>query len=666
MARTYHLKRETPSRRYRIDYEAELNPEQLAVATAGEGPFLVIAGAGSGKTRALTYRVARLIESGIPPEQILLLTFTNRAAREMLNRVDQLVGPEASRVWGGTFHSVGRRILREHAKRIGFPHSFGIIDREDAETLVKQCIADLVEPTSGSRFPRAGILIRTLSRAHNTAQTVDAVIRASHPHFVDHIPDIERVLLAYQSRKYDYGVMDFDDLLVHWLRLLEDHEDLRESLTRRFLHVLVDEYQDTNATQAAIVDAMASGHGNMTVVGDDCQSIYSFRGADFRNIIGFPERHSDAQMCRLETNYRSTPQILALANASIAHNRKQFEKHLQPVRADGPPPALVRCRNEQEQSAFVAQRLLELRDEEVSLDQIAVLYRAHWQSMQLQIELGKRHIPFRVHSGQRFFEQRHVKDILAFLRFAENPRDELAFQRAAVLADGVGIKTAQRLYGHMRAAGDDIDSLSGQAASKLVGRRGREAWGRVAALMAELAQPARRNDASASIDLVVNRLYEDFALRTFDNGTNRLRELDSLATLASQQGSGASFLETVALATELTGVDQASSGDEDDEHVILSSIHQAKGLEFHTVFLIWLAEDRFPSARATESAEEFEEERRLFYVATTRAQQELYLMSPTIAWERGVGSVILRTSQFVDEVARARPPVLERWDLVGD
>ena len=429
-----------------IDYEGDLNAEQRAVVVAGEGPILVIAGAGTGKTRALTYRVAHLIDQGVPPGRILLLTFTNRASSEMLSRVRGLVGGRARAVWGGTFHSVGRRVLGEFAERLGYPQSFGILDREDAQSLMKQCVADVVSAPTASRFPRPGVLVNLYSRASNTARPALEIFRERYPRFAGHEREVEQVLIRYQGKKFEYGVMDFDDLLTNWRRLLNEDDQAREQLTRRFLHVLVDEYQDTNALQAEIVEIMGSGHGNVTVVGDDCQSVYSFRGAEFRNILEFPERNPGALVTRLETNFRSSPQILALANASIANNQRQFDKVLRPIRPDALMPGHVRCANEDEQSSFVAQRVLQLRDEGVELERVAVLYRAHWQSMELQIELGRRNIPFRVHSGQRFFEQRHIKDALAFLRFAANPRDQLAFQRAASLAAGIGVKTAERLF----------------------------------------------------------------------------------------------------------------------------------------------------------------------------------------------------------------------------
>ncbi len=644
-----------------IDYDAELNEEQRAVVKAPGGPMLVIAGAGSGKTRALTFRVAHLIDQGVRPNRILVLTFTNRAAKEMTGRVRELVGAGARGVWSGTFHAIGRRILREFGDEIGFPKNFGIMDREDGASLMRQCIAEQVTNRAEIRFPKASLVIRLLSAACNTGRPIGDLLTERYPRFVEHIDAIERVVVAYQSKKFEFGVMDFDDLLTNWRRLLLEKEGVRSQLTRRFEHVLVDEYQDTNAIQAQIVDMMSSGYRNLMVVGDDCQSIYSFRGAEFRNILEFPERNEGSIVYRLETNYRSTPQILRLANASIHQNKRQFDKTLRPVKSDGLLAGYVRCTNEDEQSRFTAQRILQLRDEGVELDKIAVLYRAHWQSMELQVELGRRNIPFKVHSGQRFFEQRHVKDALAFLRFAENPRDELAFQRIASLAPGIGLKTASRVFQHLRGYDDIDEGLRAHSTAKAAGARAKHSWPKLRDVLTSLRTAKLKEDPASSLDRVLNGFYEEYAISEFDNGDNRVRELQSLATMASRYDSVDDFLQTVALAGEVTGVDQVSS-EEADEAVILSSIHQAKGLEFHTVFLIWLAEDRFPTTRAMQ--EDLEEERRLFYVAVTRAEQELYLTMPCSAWERGAGLVALRPSPFIRELEGCSPPVLERIELV--
>ncbi len=667
MARRYTLQNDRGASRYRIDYAAELNDEQLEAVTAGPGPMLVIAGAGSGKTRTLTYRVARLIESGTPADAILLLTFTNRAAREMMGRVEALLGKQARGVWGGTFHSIGRRLLRRYAERLGYPSDFTIIDREDGEGLMKQCIEQLDVDRTERRFPRPGVLVDLLSTSLNTERSVDEVLADRWPMFADDLDAITDALMRYQRLKGEYGVLDFDDLLVQWRRLLLDHEDVRFELTRRFEHVLVDEYQDTNRVQAELVDVMASGHGNLMVVGDDCQSIYSFRGADFRNILQFPDRHADCRRVMLTRNYRSTPEILGLANASIANNEEQFDKALTSERASGLLPALVYCRDDEQQAQFVAQRLLELRDEGVPLEQIAVLYRAHWQSIELQVELDRRRITYIVRSGMRFFEQRHVKDVLAFLRLALNPRDELSVHRVLGLARGIGPSTAAKLSAALRQYSSLGAALADPGLAKLVPSRARAGFARVAATLGEVAvlATAEGNTAAVAIDAITRGFYAEHARDAFDNSDNRLREIETLATWADQHGEVRTFLDSLALSSGASGVDVAATA-EPDEHVILSTVHQAKGLEFDAVFVLWLAEDRFPLARSSQTAEELEEERRLFYVATTRARRDLYLSAPLLTWDRREGRVVLRPSPFITELSEVSPAPWERWDLVAE
>ncbi len=662
MARNYVLDDSSRQVAWRIPYAERLNDEQLRVVEAPGGKLLVLAGAGSGKTRTLTYRVARLIESGVDPSRILLLTFTNRAAREMIHRVEELLQVDTRAFWGGTFHSMGRRVLREYAPRLGYPDNFQVIDNEDAESLMKTVIADLPSDDSERRFPRAETLLRVLSDALNLSQTTEFVLSTRYPQFWPHAERIDDAIRRFAARKVEYGVMDFDDLLFHWRRLLVDHEDVRTHYAERFQHVLVDEYQDTNTVQAEIVDMMASAHGNLMVVGDDFQSIYSFRGANFRNIIEFPERHPDCTTWLLQRNYRSSPQIVALANRSIQQNRLQFRKELVSQEMTGEMPAMARCADESMQSRFVAQRILELREEGIPLEKIAVLYRAHWQSMDLQLELTRRGIPFVIRSGQRFFEQKHIKDIVAWLRFVENPRDELAFMRVMTLAEGIGPGTSQKLFLFLRAHENPADALHSPDADRIVGKRGKAGWDTARAIMNTLWRQEVRDRAGQAVDVIRERFYDEYVRRNFDNFPHRLKELDTLATFAEQKGGVAAFLDELSLVGAASGKDVLSTADP-DEHVILSSVHQAKGLEFHAVFVLWLADDRFPTARALESDEDMEEERRLFYVAVTRAQRELYLTSPMMSFDRREGNIALRLSRFIDELT-AQNPVYERWNLI--
>jgi len=677
--RKYTLKQPVrPKKQYRVAYEQELNSEQLEVVMASEGPMLVIAGAGSGKTRALTYRVSRLIEDGVDPSDILLLTFTNKASREMLSRVEQLVTIDTRRIWGGTFHSVGNRLLRQHAEAIGYRPNFSILDAEDAKEMMEGTVSAVGIKTMEKRFPKGDVLLDIYSFLINTRTPLEIELENNYPHFAIYRDEIVNVFRKYKERKRDANAMDFDDLLVLWKLLLEEHEAIAGALKRKFRFILVDEYQDTNKLQADVVDLMASERRNVMVVGDDAQSIYSFRGASFENILTFPLRFRDATIYKLETNYRSTPQILKLANETIAHNRYQFQKELQAIRGDGPDPAVVGVDDVFEQASFVAQRILELRDEGESLADIAVLYRSHYQSLELQMELSRRLIPYEIRSGVRFFEQAHIKDVIAYLKIVTNPRDELSWKRMLKLYPKVGEKTAAEVWGRIGQSPDPLDLFL----------RGNEARLRNARdLLRILSGEGMQHNPSESIRLIVERGYSDYARAKFANSQARLDDLEQLSQYALRYDDVNTFLDEVALANPIAGEDTAVVGPE-DEKIVLSSVHQAKGLEWRIVFIIWLADGRFPSQRALrvpggivrvpegqlheafealvptgETATEIvipgeEEERRLFYVAVTRAKQELYLVFPVMARDRAGMDILMEPSRFVRELPG---DVYEKW-----
>jgi len=628
-----------PGRR-RIDYEAELNPEQHTVVMHPGGPMLVLAGAGTGKTRTLVYRVARLIEDGVPASSILLLTFTNKAARSMLDRVGQLLEGRAAKVMGGTFHSAGHKILRRYAERLGYSPRFSILDREDAVDLMGAALADLSPQLPKRRLPKPKMLVSLYSFVINTGRSLDQVILERAPQYVDQEEAIAPVFRRYLERKRNADLMDFDDLLINWLLLLTRHPDVRRELAHRFQHVLVDEYQDTNRLQADIIDAMLGGPRNLMVVGDDAQSIYAFRGADFSNILGFPDRYPDCAVFRLETNYRSTPPILELANASIAHNERQFPKHLRPVREGDDRPVDVAVPSPEMQAAFVADQVLELREAGIDLEDMAILYRNHHHSLELQVELTRRNIPFRVRSGLRFFEQRHVKDVLAHLRFIDNPRDEVAFARMVKLRRGFGDRLTARLW-HTVATGDPVRGLiSVDARTADLPRIARQSLAGLQRLVEELSGPRLSGLPGEAIRRVVEAFYRQWARENLENAGSRLDDLEQLALFADGYPGVNGFLAEITLLNELSGEDIA--GGPPDEELTLSTIHQAKGLEWRAVFLIWLSEGRFPTARA----EDIEEERRLFYVAVTRAKEFLYLVHPEIARDRyrvDVSSILHRS-----------------------
>src|SRR5215210_7077360 len=439
-------------------YRNELNEQQFRVVTAKPSPALVVAGAGTGKTRTITYRVAYLIEQGVSPQRILLATFTNRAAREMLRRVEMLTGSQnVHRVWGGTFHRIANLILRRHAVSIGYDSNYSILDAEDAKDFVNVCIDEAGIDTKAKRFPKAEVIQDIISYANNTDKPIDEVIIRRYPYFEMLSQQIRRVDLIFQERKRARNVMDYDDLLLNWKRLLIEKPEIADVYADQFQHILVDEYQDTNKLQAEIIDLLAFKHRNVMVVGDDAQSIFAWRGAEFTNIYEFPQRYPEARLYRLETNYRSTPEILALANVSIASNRKQFPKTLRAARpSKGLSPALVPCRDAEQQAAFIAARILELRDEGVPLEETSVLYRSHYHSLELQLELTRRGIPYRIRSGVRFFEQAHIRDVVAYLRVVTNPRDELAWKRILRLVPQVGTATANRIWEQLAFAPDPL------------------------------------------------------------------------------------------------------------------------------------------------------------------------------------------------------------------
>jgi DNA helicase-2/ATP-dependent DNA helicase PcrA len=643
-----------------IDYAAELNSQQYDAVTSAPGAALVIAGAGSGKTRTLTYRVAWLLEQGVPPRNILLLTFTNKAAREMLDRVATLLPQGSDGIWGGTFHSIGNRILRRHAERIGFRERFTIMDRDDQEDLIDSIVAREGLRTSDKNFPKGEVLADIFSYSVNTGAHIMQVLVAKYRYFIPLAAQIEALQVAYESRKKETNSMDFDDLLSKTLELFNTCEDVAEIYQTQFHHVLVDEYQDTNSIQSALVDCLARKHGSIMVVGDDAQSIYSWRGANFENILQFPKHPPGARVFKIETNYRSVPEVLKVANAAILANEKQFPKNLAAVRSPHPvKPALVPLATNNQQAAFVAQRILELHEEGIPLNEIAVLYRAHYHSMEVQLEFTRRGIPFAITSGLRFFEQAHVKDVSAFLKFAINPRDEVAFKRMVRLLPGIGAKSAESLWSQTSAALAEQKGFTSLEGLKVPAKTAKS-WLQLVHTLAELAPSDSVPAPSAMIDSVLFAVYDDYMKGKFSNYEARREDLNTLSSFARQFENTEEFLSQLALIGAVETPDALGSGDGDSEKVTLSTIHQAKGLEWKAVFLIWLTEGMFPSSRSSETPEGLEEERRLFYVGVTRCKDELYLTYPDMRLNAGYGDAMQRPSRFLSEIPE---PLLEAWEV---
>ena len=610
-----------PAGRRRIDYAKELNAEQLDVVLHGDGPCLVLAGAGSGKTRTVTYRVAYLLDQGVRPEEILLLTFTNKAAKEMLSRVEGLLGSSVGGLWGGTFHSVANRILRTYAAEVQRTPNFTILDQEDGKDLINVCLKELAVDTTARRFPSAANLQSVISYRRNAALSVKDALERRMPNFLELAPVIERVDALYDARKRQADAVDFDDLLLLLRDLLVQRPDIRERLSNQFRYVLVDEYQDTNVIQADIVRALSSSHGNLVVVGDDAQSIYSFRAAEIRNILSFPELHNGAKTFRLVTNYRSTPEILGLANAVISNNRKQFKKELLAMRAGGEKPGVVAASNDGQEAQFVAERMLRLRDEGVPLRGMAVLFRAAFHSQALEFELMKRDIPYDYRGGMKFFERAHIKDLVSHLRVAANHRDETAWLCVLGLLPGIGLTTAGKIFEKIRV----FDSL-GEAVESNLGLSGRmaAAWTQAATTFKKVRAAHGPADM---IRAVAGGTYREYLEAEYPDAKDRFEDLEQFALFAEGYDELTPFLTEISLTDEYgAGRDKA---EKDEERVVLSTIHQAKGLEWDAVFVIHLVDGKFPSGRATaEGGDGMEEERRLFYVAVTRARKHLFLCYP--------------------------------------
>ncbi len=665
MSREYVLQPFRTPGHLQIDYARELNEQQLAAVTAPPGPSLVLAGAGSGKTRTLTFRVAFLLEQGITPERILLLTFTNKAAKEMMRRVADLLGQELPSLWGGTFHSIGNRILRQHAKLVGYERDFSILDREDTRHLINACIGESGIDPGKTLFPKADLLGEIFSLCLNTGQSLDAVIEQQYRNCREVAREIEGVRKLYLERKRACNSMDFDDLLALWLKLLQEHAEIRELYQRRFQFILVDEYQDTNRLQSELIDLLAARHHNLMVVGDDAQSIYAWRGANYENILKFPQRHPAAKIYKIETNYRSTPEILQVANAAISANVNQFTKELAPARKGGGKPAVVVCSDAGQQAAFVAQRVLELREEGIDLKQMAVLYRSHFHALELQLELTHRNIPFTITSGIRFFEQAHIKDVVAYLKLVSNPRDEISFKRLVLLFSGIGPKAADKLWKIFSAAPEAAGTTARcavrlQACAASVPKKASLEWAQFVATIAQLEDQVVRDNPAKMLRLVLEAMYKDYLKRFYTNYESRLDDLEQIAVFAQQFPSMEDFLTQLALLTDIESEEERPAGT-DDEQLRLSTIHQAKGLEFDVVFLIMLCEGLFPSSRSLQHPESMEEERRLMYVAITRARNELYLSYPQVRAGFGdIGSTMQRRSRFLAEIPEE---LVEEWNL---
>ena len=578
----------------------------------------------------------------------------------MMGRVGQLTGVESQRLWGGTFHAVGARSLRRHAGMLGFGDNFSILDEGDQRDLLRLCTTDLQVPVERRRFPSPRVLSGMFSLHANTRTPLGELLETRYSHFYEWADTIIEIADRYAARKKAANAMDYDDLLLLWLKLLAENEQIGKRYREQFEHVLVDEYQDTNIVQAEIVEALAGEGGNLMVVGDDSQSIYAFRGANYDNILRFPERNPETEIFKLELNYRSTPQILELTNASIHHNTDQYTKTLQAQRPDGMLPGLVPCAYPEQEAAFVAERILQLRDEGVALDDIAVLYRAHSHRLTVETTLLRYDIPYEIRGGLRFFEQAHIKDIVAHLRLIENPNDEVAFRRVLLLQTGIGNVTAERVWREVGEHSVDelLERLSGPTVRSLLRAKARPRWDEFVDTLKSVHES--RDDPETAIHSVIESDYEDYAASKFDNYESRMEDLEQLAIFGAQYGSVHELLEELVLLGELYGQDVAGGRREDESTVVLSTIHQAKGLEWDVVFVIHLIEGMFPSPRSLDEPGGEDEERRIFYVASTRARDELYVTYPIMRPSAYSATLVQQPSRFLQELPDA---LMESWEL---
>jgi len=633
----------TAQDRFRIDYRAELNDAQYEAAAAVEGPVLVVAGAGSGKTRTLVYRVARLVELGVSPTSILLLTFTRRAAEEMLRRAAALVDG-CDRVSGGTFHSFANTVLRQYARLLGLEPSFTILDRGDTEDVVNLLRSRLGFDTKERRFPRKRAIAELFSMVVNRNRSLSDLLEQSYPHLTEFDGDLERLREAYASYKQSRQLRDYDDLLVDLCRLLTERPDAAEQLSRRYRFLMVDEYQDTNLLQAEIVSLLAATHNNVMAVGDDAQSIYSFRGANFRNIMDFPRLFPGARIIRLEENYRSTQPVLDLSNAVINQAAEKYTKNLHTRRGGGVLPLLVQGADEQTQSRFVCQRILELREEGLPLSEMAVLFRSSYHSFDLELELQRHELPFVKRGGFKFIETAHVKDVLGHLRIVANPRDAVSWHRVLLLIDGVGPKSAEQIFEWIQ---------RGEPADRLEAYPGRAAYlselRRLGVLFREILSDT--TSPGEKMSQVVAHYVPLMRMIHPDDYPKREKDLEHLMTIAGRYRTLDAMLADMALEPPADSVgDVLAAGPPDEGLLTLSTIHSAKGLEWRAVFVIWLVDGRFPPYFNVKDEAEVEEERRLLYVACTRAKDFLFLTYPIDVYDRVSGIVLGKPSRFLDGI----------------
>ncbi len=641
--------------RFSINYEQQLNSEQYKAACAVEGSYLIIAGAGTGKTRTLVYRVARLVELGFDPQSILLLTFTRKAAREMMNRAAILLDDRCSKINGGTFHSFANLSLRKYAKAINLDSSFTILDQGDSEDVINLIRAQLNFDKYKKRFPNKSTIYKILSLSVNTERNIQEILEEDYPHFAEFVTEIDEVKKYFVSYKEKNNLLDYDDLLLKLSQLLFNNPPAAKALLAKIKFVMVDEYQDTNKLQSDIVKGLTQFNNNVMVVGDDSQSIYSFRGANFKNIMEFQKIFPGSKLIKLEENYRSTQEVLNFANKIIDAAIEKYPKHLFTRKGSGELPAIISAATENMQSRFIVERILELREEGVPLSDIAVLFRSSFFSFDLEIELGKANVPFIKVGGMKFVEAAHIKDVISFLRIISNPRDVVSWYRILLLHEGIGPKTAQKI----------IDVLLNLPKTKIFEPDLPVKSGMKNAMVDLLTVLNKANKSKLTplerAELIVE-YYQPFFKNKYDDYNKRQKDLDMFLNISEQYRSLDSFLADMALDPPEDSVVDITEEDKESEKLVLSTIHSAKGLEWHTVFIIHAMEGFFPSGQAINNLDSLEEERRLMYVASTRAKQNLYVSYPMHIFDRRSGFTFAKPSRFITSIDE---DLAEEW-LIED
>lgn len=653
VTKKYTLKKvSTQPKAYKIDYENELNQAQLEAVLHKDGPLLIIAGAGSGKTRTLTYKVARLIEDGISPENILLLTFTRRAAREMISRAENILGSGLGKITGGTFHSFANMILRRYARFADLKNNFTVIDRSDAEDVVNHIRGKIIDKKE-KRFPKKSTILDIYSKTINKDIPIEDIIKKEYKQFEHCTEKLIEIANAYNNYKKERSMLDYDDLLLYLKALLMSNEEVRKQISRKYKYVLIDEYQDTNSIQAQIVRLIASEHNNVTAVGDDSQSIYSFRGANFKNILEFPNLYEGCKIVTLEQNYRSSQNILDFANKILEQAKEKYSKELFSTIQSSEKPAIICCENTHAEGEFVVQRILEFCNEDgLSLDDIAVLSRSASLMFDVETQLVKQKIPYRKIGGLKFTETAHVKDITAYLRIILNPYDEISLNRILLLQKGIGASTINKLLPVLT-----IQGSKATADMLPVKPSQRADLGNLLTLLSETRNQIA--DPKAVTEKVL-AYYEPILMEHYDDASKRLKDFDHILYLSSKYLNLEDFLSDMALEPPESSITDAEEGAVMDECLTLSTIHGAKGTEYKAVFVIGAVDGRFPSMYSFNSPEELDEELRLFYVAVTRAKTYLYVSYPIDMFDRVTGMVLSKPSRFTENIS---PEILERWEL---